>query len=212
MRNGYTHISMILDRSGSMKSLVSDAIGGFNSFVAEQKKLSGQVTMSVVQFDDGYETLHNFKPLNEIPDLTLDTYVPRGTTALRDAIGTTMQNTGVMLETMKEEDRPEKVIIVVITDGLENASRLYGAEQIHNLIKHQTEVYNWQFVFIGSNQDAILSAGQLGIQAQAALTYDPNGQSVKMSYDALSRSVGSLRLGITKSIVFTDEDRKKVKH
>ncbi len=208
MRKDYTHISMILDRSGSMKDLIKDAIGGFNSFLTNQKTISGQATMTVVQFDDKYETLHDFKLIKDVPELTLDTYVPRGMTALIDAIGRTIESTGKHLESLKEEDRPEKVIVVIITDGLENASKLYEPCKVKEMIEHQSSVYGWQFTFIGSNQDAILSAMSLGIGAAAALTYDPNQQGTKASYDALSRSIGSLRMGITKTLSYSPQDRE----
>lgn len=208
MKKDYTHISMILDRSGSMKDLIKDAIGGFNSFLTNQKSISGQATMSVVQFDDKYEILHDFKLIKDVPELNLDTYIPRGMTALIDAIGRTIESTGKHLESLREEDRPEKVIVVIITDGIENASKLYEPCKIKEMIEHQSSVYGWQFTFIGSNQDAILSARNLGIAGAAALTYDPNQQGTKASYDALSRSVGSLRMGITKTLSYSPEERQ----
>jgi hypothetical protein len=167
--------------------------------------------MTVVQFDDQYEILHDFKLLKDIPELNIDTYVPRGMTALRDSIGRTIESTGKHLETLKEEDRPEKVIVVIITDGLENASKHYEVCKIKEMIEHQTSVYGWQFTFIGSNQDAILSARDLGIAAASALTYDPNQQGTKASYDALSRSIGSLRMGITKTLSYSPQDREDAK-
>jgi uncharacterized protein YegL len=209
MKKDYTHISMILDKSGSMQPLIKDTIGGFNSFLNDQKKLKGTATMTVVQFDDVYSVLHKFNAIQDIPELDGLSYVPRGTTALRDAIGWTIQETGKHLDSLSEENKPEKVVVVVITDGLENASRVFSASDINQMIKHQQEKYGWQFTFIGSNQDDITSAGELGIAAAAALDYSPTPQGVEMSYDILSRSVGNLRAGLTKSVSYTTEDRKK---
>jgi uncharacterized protein YegL len=208
MKKDYTHISMILDRSGSMKDLIKDAIGGFNSFLTNQKTISGQATMSVVQFDEEYEILHDFKLIKDVPELNLNTYIPTGMTALIDAIGRTIESTGKHLESLKEENRPEKVIVVIITDGLENCSKLYEPCKVKEMIEHQSSVYGWQFTFIGSNQDAILSASDLGIAGAAALSYDANQEGVKMSYDALSRSIGSLRMGITKTLSYSPQDRE----
>lgn len=211
MKKDYTHISMILDRSGSMRDVAADAIGGFNSFLADQKKVQGEATITLIQFDDKYEPLHSFKPIAEVPELDSFTFQPRGTTALRDAIGRTIDDTGTNLALMKEADRPEKVIVVVITDGIENASRHFSAARINEMIRHQTDEYNWQFVFMGSNQDAITSARSIGIAAASALSYDNTEQSIKMSYQGLSRSISNARLGVTKQAIFTDEDRLKIK-
>jgi uncharacterized protein YegL len=209
MKKDYTHISMILDKSGSMQPLIKDTIGGFNSFLNDQKKLNGTATMTVVQFDNQYEVHHSFKDIKEISELNESTYIPRASTALRDAIGRTINETGKHLDSLSEENKPEKVVVVIITDGLENASKLFSASDINQMIEHQQQKYGWQFTFIGSNQDAITSAGELGIAAAAALDYSPTSQGVKMSYDILSRSVGHHRAGLTKSISYTIEDRKK---
>lgn len=209
MKKDYTHITMILDRSGSMSSVANDAIGGFNSFLEDQKKIQGDATLTLVQFDDTYEVLNNFVPIKNVNPLDSVTFKPRGTTALLDAIGRGIKETGSILESMSESNRPEKVVIVIITDGLENASRQFNSNQINEMIRHQKENYNWHFTFIGSNQDAITSAQAIGISAAAALTNSHNAAGVQNSYNSLSASIGNLRGNLTRSLTYSPEDRKK---
>jgi hypothetical protein len=160
MRDDLTDVTIVLDRSGSMMSVVSDTVGGFKTFVDEQKKASGEVRISLVQFDDVYERVFENKLLSDVP--TLD-FKPRNWTALYDAIGKTINDVGARLATMQEDDRPGKVLIIIITDGQENASKDFNGARIAEMIKHQRERYKWEFVFIGANQDAALSAKALNI-------------------------------------------------
>lgn len=209
MKQGYTHISIVLDRSGSMYSTADDAINGFNRFLADQKQAPGQATLTLVQFDNEYEVLHSMKPIGDIPELNSQTFVPRGTTALLDAIGRTVDETGAALEKMDEAERPEHVIFVVITDGAENASRIFDSRQINLKVEHQRETYNWQFVFIGANQDAITSARALGIARSAALTYAATPDGTSNAYASLSANVVKHRAGLSKSLDFTEGDRQR---
>lgn len=206
MKSGYTHISIVLDRSGSMSDTATDAIGGFNSFLADQKKAPGHATLTLAQFDNEYELLHSMKPIADVPELTSETFKPRGGTALLDAIGRTIDETGAALEKMAEDDRPEHVIFVVVTDGQENASRKFNRFRINESVTRQRETYNWQFVFIGANQDAIASAQSMGGAAASALTYAANSRGMGDAYASLSAGTVRHRAGLTKSLSFTPED------
>jgi hypothetical protein len=147
MKPGYTHIAVVLDRSGSMQDVKTDTIGGFNSFLEDQKNLPGDATLTLIGFDDHYETWRDFVALKDVQALDDATFVPRGMTALLDAIGRTITETGAHLEQLPENDRPEKVVMAIMTDGLENHSLKFNAHQIGELITHQRDVYKWQFLF-----------------------------------------------------------------
>jgi hypothetical protein len=205
MKSGYTHIAVVLDRSGSMSFCASDTVGGFNTFVAEQKKAEGEATMTLTQFDTEYEIVYDFKNIQDVPNLT---FVPRGNTALLDAIGRTIQTVGHSLESMPEAERPEKVIFVIITDGKENSSREFKKDQINQLIKTQTDVYKWEFVYLGANQDAIQEGSALGVLLTNALTFDT--LTTRQVYDALSENVRNLRSAgsARKSMEWTEQQRK----
>src|SRR5690349_20776387 len=171
-----TDITIILDRSGSMESVKSDTIGGFNSFLSEQQKIDGEASLSLVQFDDQYEVVYEDKDIRDAAKLTEATFQPRGSTALLDAIGRTVNAVGGRLAALPEAERPDKVLMVIMTDGFENASHEFSAAQVSKMINHQREVYSWEFMFIGANQDAVLSANEIGIPAHAALTYAANSE------------------------------------
>src|ERR1035437_3209746 len=151
MKENYTHISVVLDRSGSMSSIASDTIGGFNTFLKTQKEAVGTCTFSLMQFDNEHTIIHDGVDINEVPDLDATTFVPRGGTALWDAIGRTIHATGAYLGKMKEADRPEKVVFVIITDGDENSSREFSHAKVREMIKHQTDKYQWGIIFLGAN-------------------------------------------------------------
>lgn len=174
----YTDINIVLDRSGSMQSVKPAIIEGFNSFIEAQKEVAGEAKVSLYQFDNYYETVYAGINVKEAPLLNNETFIPKGWTALLGAIGKTIDDVGSRLRAMPENERPKKVLIVIVTDGGENASfyyewsRQYTNDKTNAMIKHQDEKYNWQFVFIGSNQDAIKTAGGLGIAAGNASTYD----------------------------------------
>lgn len=188
-----TDITIILDRSGSMESVADDTIGGFNRFLEDQKTGHGTATITLVQFDDRYETVYAGVPLEAAPKLTDQTFVPRGSTALLDAIGKTIDETGVRLAAMREEDRPEQVVMVILTDGCENASRRYDAHRIAEMIAHQREVYSWEFIFLGANQDAIATASAMGVAAGSSLTYAASSAGTNQAFDAVSRRMKTRR-------------------
>jgi Mg-chelatase subunit ChlD len=161
--NTKTDITFVLDRSGSMATTKAETIGGFNRLLEDQRKLGQDVRVTVYQFDDQHETLYTARPVAEAPDLTPETFLPRGFTALNDAIGQAIVKTGKRLAKVNPDQRPGKVLFVVLTDGGENASQEYSGQQVKQMIEHQTETYGWDFTFIGANQDAFLTATQFGI-------------------------------------------------
>lgn len=211
MKQNYTHISVVLDRSGSMQSVLHDTIGGFNSFLNEQKKVAGTGTLTLVQFDNVYEIVNDFVDLKQVEPLTEKTFQPRGSTALLDAIGRTINETGKKLSEFAEQDRPEKVVIVILTDGEENASRECNHHQINDLITHQRDAYKWEFVFLGANQDAISTASQMGISAGHAITYAANSVGTQAAFASVSKNIASHRMGIAADASFeaTDYEAQK---
>lgn len=206
MQQGYTHITAVLDRSGSMQSTKLDAEGGFNAFLQEQRVLSGKATISLVQFDTVFEPVYEMRPIAEAPPLVLE---PRGGTALLDAIGRAINGLGAQLSMLAEERRPEKVIVVIITDGGENASQEFNSDKILKMIAHQRDVYKWEFVFIGANQDAIATAASLGIGAGSALSYAANAVGTRSAYDSLSNATAAFRNGDAVNVSFSEEDRRR---
>ena len=162
MRSDYTHVSVLLDRSGSMDSIRTDVEGGFNTFINSQKEVPGKLTVTLSQFDDVYELVYANKDISEVPELDL---VPRNMTALTDSLAKVINDTGAALAALPERDRPGKVLILIITDGQENASREYKSDQVAKMVKHQEDKYNWAFQYLGANQDSVLAAGAVGIEA-----------------------------------------------
>ena len=184
----YTDITMVLDRSGSMQSIKTDTIGGFDAFISEQCQLPGRCTVSLVQFDNEYEEVYTGRPIAEVPSLTL---VPRGSTAMLDAIGRAVNATGARLAAMPEDRRPGTVIVGIMTDGLENASREFSYPSVKALIEQQEQAYGWTFMYMGANQNAIEVGASLGVARDRSLTYA--GPKVAAAMGAYSASVGTLR-------------------
>jgi hypothetical protein len=204
----FSDITVVLDRSGSMASVADDTIGGLNRFVDDQKNHPGQAILSLYQFDDIYEAVHRAVPLPSVPPLTRETFVPRGSTALLDAIGRAIVETGDRLSAMPEYERPSTVVFVVTTDGRENASKEYTRDKVNEMIAHQRDVYGWHFVFLGANQDAISTAAALSIPAANAMTYAANRVGVAAAFGATSRGVANLRAG-NKGAVYNTADREE---
>jgi hypothetical protein len=203
-----TDITIILDRSGSMQSVKTDTIGGFNSFLEEQQKVSGEAALSLVQFDDQYEIVYIDKDINSADHLTETTFQPRGMTALYDAIGRTVNAAGQRLANLSENERPNKVLLVIMTDGFENSSQEFNAARVSEMINHQRNNYKWEFMFIGANQDAVLSAREIGIPTQAALTYTANTAGTVAAFGSVAKKVAAYRQSNdAASLRFDDEDR-----
>lgn len=205
-----TDITIILDRSGSMQSVKTDTIGGFNSFLDAQQKVSGEAALSLVQFDDQYETVYLDRDINSADQLTEATFQPRGMTALYDAIGRTVNAVGQRLANLPESERPNKVLLVIMTDGFENSSQEFNAARISEMINHQRNAYKWEFMFIGANQDAVLSAREIGIPTQAALTYTANAAGTVAAFGSVAEKVAMYRQSNdAAALQFDDKDREK---
>ncbi len=192
MKPNYTHIRILIDRSGSMDHLKQEVINGIEKYIQEQATLPGDLTVDVIQFDysysskeDGYQTLVSFANPRTNP-VSLSSYEPRGMTALFDSWGKAIDELGESLSKMKEEDRPERVIFVTMTDGEENASQVFNSEQIKEKTKHQTDNYNWKFVYLGANQDAVVVGSSLGTSVGNNLTFDASAKGLAASFATLS--------------------------
>ncbi len=162
MNRNLTDLTLVVDRSGSMQSIREDAEGGVNAFIERQSKEPGDALLTLVHFDTEYEFVHRAVPIDKVPPYSL---VPRGRTALLDAIGRAINETGERLSAIPDADRPGYVVFVIMTDGHENASEEFPKAQVKTMIEHQQSVYRWEFVFLGANQDAFAEAGALGIPA-----------------------------------------------
>ena len=188
MKLDFSDVTVVLDRSGSMQSCRTDAEGGVNAFIEEQKKHPGECAFSLVEFDTEYNFVHKAKPVAEVPPYTL---VPRGGTALLDAVGRAINETGERLAAMKEEDRPSLVVFVIVTDGEENESKEFSRSQIKAMIERQQKDYNWQFTFLGANQDAFAEAGAIGIAPASVGLYHRDKTSI--AFAAASSNVSRMR-------------------
>jgi len=200
-----SQIAVVLDRSGSMGSIVKPTIEGFNEFVKGQVSGPDQAQLKLIQFDHDYMTVYNV-PIKDAPLLTSDSYVPRGTTALLDAIGRCITELGGDLSQIDEAERPANVIVVIITDGLENASKTYTREKVFEMIEHQQNIYKWQFMFLAANQDAIQVGDDLGINTNAAMTYTADWAGTQATYAAVSSNVIGARGG--QHVNFTPQQRQ----
>lgn len=197
----YTGMLLVIDRSGSMARIRDDMVGGLTTMLATQAAEPGKLTVDIVTFDEEIEQQVSLGD----PAKVKIKLVPRGSTALYDAIGVAVSNYGQVLEAMPEEKRPGVVQVVVVTDGKENASKEYTADAVRELVKHQTDVYNWDFVYLGANQDAVLTSAALGFAADSAMTYAPAAANV----DALTTSIGRYVTDVRKSAKkgFTEDER-----
>lgn len=211
MRENLTEMVFVLDRSGSMSGLAADTIGGFNELIEKQKKIEGCAYVTTALFDHEYEVLHDHVALEEVAPLTDKEYFARGSTALLDAVGRTIDAVGARLAATPEEERPAHVVFVITTDGKENSSREYTAQRVREMIEHQQQKYSWQFVFLGANMDAVSEARKLGISAQYAANFTPTGRGVNRMYaKALDNVMCCERMGASlsadwKSALETDE-------
>lgn len=193
MNKNVTEIIFLLDRSGSMSGLESDTIGGFNAFIKKQSELEGETLVTAVMFDDQYEVLWNGNDAKNVK-LTDREYYVRGCTALLDAVGKTILDVGHRLSMAIEEQKPGKVIFVITTDGMENASREFNYDKVKELIKHQQEKYNWEFIFMGANIDAVKEADSLGINVENAYNFEASEDGVEKMYNVICEAVSEKRM------------------
>lgn len=194
MKKNLTEIVFILDKSGSMSGLEADTIGGYNAFLEKQKKVEGEAYVSTVLFSDDSTVIHDHVPIAKVEPLNDQQYFVGGCTALLDAVGGAIHHIGNVHKYAREEDRPEKTIFVITTDGQENSSHVYNYEKIKKLIERQQEKYGWEFIFLGANMDAISEAGRLGISADRAVQYECDGVGTSLNFECLSATIAEHRL------------------
>ncbi len=195
MKNNLTELVFILDKSGSMAGLEADTIGGYNSMLKKQQNAEGEAIVTTVLFDHDYELLHDRINVRGISPITEEDYQVGGTTALLDAIGMTIQKIVNVQKRTSESERADKVLFVITTDGMENASREYSAAKIKKMVQHQKEKYGWEFIFLGANIDAISTAEQFGINEDFAVNYHADNIGTVLNYEAVSEAVIKLRSG-----------------
>ena len=193
MRQDLTEIVFILDRSGSMSGLESDTIGGFNSMIQKQKQEEGEAYISTVLFDHVSEVIYDRVPVAKIEPMTEEQYFTRGSTALLDAIGSSIKHIGNVHKYAREEDRPAKTLFVITTDGMENSSQFYSYENVKKMVEHQKEKYGWEFIFLGANIDAIETASLFGISSDRAMKYHSDHRGTRRNYSVLSKSISNWR-------------------
>ena len=188
-----TEIVFILDRSGSMSGLESDTIGGFNSLIEKQKKEDGEALISTILFDDQSEVIHDRVPLDKVEKMTDKEYYVRGCTALLDAVGGAIHHIGNVHKYAREEDRPDKTLFIITTDGMENASRRYNYGTVKHMIERQKEKFGWEFLFLGANIDAVDTASRFGIDADRAVDYTCDAVGTALNFQVISDTVKCVR-------------------
>ena len=193
MKKNLTELVFILDRSGSMAGLEPDTIGGFNAMIEKQKREQGEAIVSTVIFDNVSEVIHDRVPLEKIKPLTERDYYVRGCTALLDAVGGAIHHIGNVHKYAREEDRPEKTLFVITTDGMENASRKYSYSRLKEMIERQKEKYGWEFLFLGANIDAAKEAARFGITADRAANYHADSVGTGVIYESVSEAITQVR-------------------
>jgi Mg-chelatase subunit ChlD len=211
MKKDYSHIHGILDRSGSMSAIRDDVVGGFNTYVVQQKQGPGDTTLSLIQFDsqDPYEVVHDFQPLAATPALTAQTYVPRANTPLLDALGRGIADLEGRLGKLPEDQRPEHLFFVIITDGMENASREYTRAQVEKMIQEKTQKEAWDFIYLSADFGAVQEARDMGIAHDRSLFFDKSGAGVRQAMSSASDRMMEKRRREKPAFGFVKEDRKK---
>lgn len=208
MRQDYCDITLILDESGSMCSLQSDTIGGVNRFLSEQNNQPGKCVVSLITFNHEHRHIYLGQHISHAPSLTKESYRPSGSTALLDAVGFAIDEAGSRFKNMAEQDRPSKVLFVIVTDGEENCSKLRTKAQVKDAIERQQNIYKWEFVFMGANVDAFSEAGGLGISKDSTLQYTNSPIHVARMYHSLSANTVNFRAGGQSATMnFTQEQR-----
>lgn len=212
MKKNLTYLIFVVDRSGSMSSITKDMIGGFNAFIKAQRDAKlGECKVFFYQFDTTYETVYDGVDLERVADLTDKTYQPRGGTALYCSLGKTITEMGQRLEKMAEKDRPEKVLVITITDGednskLGNVEDIYTLDKVKEMIELQTKKYNWDFTYIGANQDAWSVGDAMGMGGNVKLNYTATAGGTAVMFDKLSKSTAMYRSCATAKFAYDDDD------
>jgi len=210
MKANYSKLVYIMDRSGSMHGLTEKSVEGFNKFVEDQKKIEGTADLTLVIFDTEYETVFEDVDIQKVRQISANDIFARGMTALHDSVGRTIDSLGLKLDKLTENEKPEHVVVVVMTDGHENSSKEYSAEQIKKLITQQEDDYNWNFLFMGANQDSFVEGGKLGFKASNISNYVPSDFGTRSAYASTSNFVGNIRGKIVnKSLADTYKDEEE---
>jgi hypothetical protein len=195
MKRNVTELVFILDKSGSMAGLEADTIGGYNAMLKKQQKAEGEAIVTTVLFNHENELFHDRINVRGISPITEEDYQVGGTTALLDTIGFTIQKFVNVQKRTSEDERAEKVLFVITTDGMENASREFTADKIKKMVQHQKEKYGWEFLFLGANIDAISTAARFGIDEDFAVDYHADNKGTQLNYEAVNEAVVNLRSG-----------------
>lgn len=193
MKKNVTELVFILDRSGSMHGLEADTTGGFNSMLDKQRSQEGDANITTVLFDDNYEKIHDRVSIKKVAALTENEYFVRGCTALLDAVGQTIHDMALLQKHLPPEQKAGKVIFVIITDGLENASHIYSKEQVKRMIEREKEGYGWEFLFLGANIDAVSEAGSLGIDADRSVTFQNDSKGIETNFNVVAKTLSAMR-------------------
>ena len=188
-----TELVFILDRSGSMYGLEQDTIGGFNSMLEKQRRESGEAYVTTVLFDNRVEFLHDRLPMQQVPSMTEKDYTVRGSTALLDAVGSTIKHIARIHKYAHPDHKPTNTLFVIITDGMENASRQYTYDKVKEMITHEQEKYGWEFLFLGANIDAISTARRFGIDEDRAVNYHCDSAGTALNYEVVSEAIRTVR-------------------
>ncbi len=193
MKKNLTELVFILDRSGSMRGLEADTIGGFNAMIEKQRAAAGEALVSTVLFDHESLVLHDRVDVRDVAPMTEAQYAVRGCTALLDAIGGAIRHIGNVHKYAREEDRPEHTVFVITTDGMENASRRYGSDRVKEMIQRQTDRYGWEFLFLGANIDAVETAGRCGSAADRAVNHRDGAHGTRLNYEVVGEAISAVR-------------------
>lgn len=207
MKKDLTEIVFILDKSGSMAGLEADTIGGFNSMIERQKKEEGEAVLSAVLFSDSSTVIYDRVDIRKVEPMNDRQYFVGGCTALLDAVGDAVKHIRNVHKYAREEDRPEKTVFVITTDGMENASRRYTYDEVSRMVKQQQEA-GWEFLFLGANIDAVKTAGTFGIRADRAVTYESDSVGTRLNYAVLDRAIGMIRKRETLSSAWKEDIEK----
>ena len=202
-----TQITFVLDSSGSMSKIREDTIGGFNTFLTDQRDEPGRAAVTLYEFSDSVSRVYHGKPLGDAPDLDEETYTPGGRTALHDAITTAVTETDAHIEKQPATVQPDTVVVVVLTDGKENASET-PRDRVRELVEQYRQDHDWEFLFIGANQDAVLTATRMGIEAEKSLDMAHSGEGTQAAYESTSRNISEARQTGSAG-GYTDEDRQR---
>ncbi len=208
MSNLKTYIAMVVDRSGSMGTIRNDTIEGINTFITQQQQDPENTTFTYVQFDTFYEVMQDNVEMSKVKLIDHTTFVPRGGTALNDAIGKTINRVDAFIAAQPIQDRPEKVVLVIVTDGGENASREFkNPAEVKELVTSKQDNEDWQIIYLGANQNAIFQAARYGIRGTSSMNYSPGTKGVKAAYTAAAANVRGLKKGFYEGIRFDSLQR-----